>query len=329
MSANQVFLEPDDEIRGQKFICLSFLSPEKVLKNKDVYFFSKFLDFFSLDYKVKATESFIMGQLRDMQNVLSDLHLDLENLNTGLTSTVVEFADLSGLDVFNSDISGSNSTLKKSLTALSERTTKTIKELTDKLTKARGTLTQKTGADLDTHVKTNMADFRESTIQEAYERYMVVNRQKLEDEFHAENKFRTTVRGLKCRGTYSTHEQATARAQQLHKKDPNFSVYVAEVGQWLPWDPEPDDIQEQQYGNEQLNTLMKSYRENATKRDEFFEEEKRQRMAEAASATKKPVFGERGKELEATEVVREIFNSPADLALQRKMEQNQEVIKHE
>jgi hypothetical protein len=100
-------------------------------------------------------------------------------------------------------------------------------------------------------------------------------------------------------------------------------VYVAEVGQWLPWDPEPDDVQEQQYGNEQLNTLMRSYRENATKRDEFFEEEKRQRIAEAAAsaaASKKATFGEKGKEVEAVQIARDLFDGAPDLAMQRKME---------
>ena len=285
-----------------------------------------------------------MGQLRDMQNVLSDVHLDLENLNTDTKTSINQFSmpDVSGNDVSGNDVSGndfsglSNSQVttyvRDHLKQTSEKVTKTIKELADKLAKGRGALTQKTGTDLDTHVKANMADFRESTIQEAYDRYMIVNRQKLEDEFHAENKFRTTVRGLKCRGTYSTHEQATARAQQLHKKDPHFSVYVAEVGQWLPWDPEPDDVQEQQYGNEQLNTLMKSYRENATKRDEFFEEEKRQKMAKAAAEVKAskamraqnkaPTFGPgSGEEVNDTSAVADPLFQSADLAMARKIEE--------
>ena len=268
--APQVFLEPDDEIRGQKFICLSFLSPEKVLKNKDQYFFSKFLSFYALDYKVRATESFVMGQLRDVQSVLSDIHLGLENLKT---------------------------------TPVEEMST-VAKDLAAKLAKLREELAKKTAADLESHVKSNMSDFKESSIHEAYEGYMIANRQKLDDDFHKENSFRTTIRGLKCRGTYSTHEQATARAQQLHKKDPYFNVYVAEVGQWLPWDPEPDDVAEQNYGNEQLNTLMKSYRENSTKRDEFFEEEKRQRLASVSKPSVPPV---------------DMFEG-GDLALQRKMD---------
>lgn len=345
--APQVFLEPDDEIRGQKFICLSFLSPEKVLKNKDLYFFSKFLEFYALDYKVKATESFVMGQLRDLQSVLGDIQVDLENTSGSIESSKTELnayrvpevktqvqvsdTDVSGASV--TDVSGSTETV--TVADVSGSTTvvevnplqkprdimadaaKTLKALVEKVTKTRGSLAQKTASALDEHVKANMSDFRESTILEAYEGYMVVNKQKLEDEFHKENNFRTTVRGLKCRGTYSTHEQAVARAQSLHKKDPNFNVYVAEVGQWLPWDPEPDEVADQQYSNEQLNTLMQSYRENATKRDEFFEEQKRQRIAEAnaaSAAAKKATFGEKGKEIEATQLARDLFDGASGCA---------------
>jgi hypothetical protein len=337
----QVFLEPDDEIRGQKFICLSFLSPEKVLKNKDIYFFSKFLEFYALDYKVKATESFVMGQLRDLQDVLGDVQVDLENSSGVIESSKTELnaykvpdlskasVDLSGTDLSGTDLSGTVTEVTEVVDPLQRPrdvmldASKTLKVLVEKVTKTRGSLAQKTATSLDEHVKANMSDFRESTILEAYEGYMVVNKQKLEDEFHKENNFRTTVRGLKCRGTYSTHEQAVARAQSLHKKDPNFNVYVAEVGQWLPWDPEPDEVADQQYSNEQLNTLMQSYRENATKRDEFFEEQKRQRIAEAnaaSAAAKKATFGEKGKEVEAAQLARDLFDGAPDLAVQRKAE---------
>ena len=297
-SPPQVFLECDDEIRGQKYICLSFLSPEKVLKNKDLYFFSKFLEFYALDYKVRASESFLMDQFRGIQTVLGDVVNSLEN------------AHLSA-----QDISGS-----------------LFKDLSTKITRVREDMSKKTASDLETHVKKNMSDFRESKIQDAYDAFMSVNRQRLEDDFHKENGFRTTIRGLKCRGVYSTHEQASARAQQLHKKDPYFNVYVAEMGQWLPWDPEPEDIPEQKYQNEQLDKLMQSYRENVSQKDAFFEEEKRQKMAEAASAaaSAKAVFGEKGKEQEVSADTNAMFNTDTpDLAIQRKQETaDSSVIQH-
>jgi len=52
----QVFLEPDDEIRGQRYVCLSFLTPEKALmRTKETFMVSRFLEFFAMDYKIRAT----------------------------------------------------------------------------------------------------------------------------------------------------------------------------------------------------------------------------------------------------------------------------------
>lgn len=280
----RVFLESDDEIRGQKYVCLSFLTPKKgLLRSKDIFFFNKFLEFYAMDYKVRATETFIMDQLRELQSSLSDLQMELANA-----------------------------------------TPETFKpaEMSEKVAKVRERLGQKTAADLEAHVKANMSDFSESKILESYEQYMVVNRQRLEDDFHKANDFQTTLHGLKVRGVYASNEQAVARAKALHKKDPYFNVYVADVGEWLPWDPEPDDVQSQEYANEQLNKLMAAYRENAAKKDAFFEEEKRQKLAEAAAAAtaaKKATFGQRGAETEAAEVGRALFDgAEADLAIARK-----------
>lgn len=38
------FLALDDDVPGQRFVCLSFLSPEKILEKKDVFVFSKFVE---------------------------------------------------------------------------------------------------------------------------------------------------------------------------------------------------------------------------------------------------------------------------------------------
>ena len=36
-------LEEDKPIAGQKFVCVSFVSPEKIIKNKELYYFQEFL----------------------------------------------------------------------------------------------------------------------------------------------------------------------------------------------------------------------------------------------------------------------------------------------
>jgi hypothetical protein len=273
----QVYLEADDEIRGQKYICLSFLSPEKILTKKESFFFGKFLEFYAMEYKVTATESFLMGKLRDIQNVLSEVEVAIEN----------QAEDKAALSA--------------------------------KVVKAREGLARSTAADLEAHVKANMSDFKTDTLQEAYERYMLLHKTKLEDEFHAASHFQTSIRGLKCRGVYSNYEQATARAQALHKKDPYFNVYVAEMGAWLPWDPEPEEVQDQQYSNEQLNKLMGAYRENAAKRDAFFEEEKRQKIASATEEARRNKVAASGAAPLSESAANTLFEGvQGDIALERK-----------
>lgn len=43
------FLHVDDPINGQKFVCLSFLSPENILKNKEIFILKEFLNKFILE----------------------------------------------------------------------------------------------------------------------------------------------------------------------------------------------------------------------------------------------------------------------------------------
>ena len=43
------FLDEDPVLRGQNYVCLSFISPEDVIKRKDVFMFEKFLTHFSGD----------------------------------------------------------------------------------------------------------------------------------------------------------------------------------------------------------------------------------------------------------------------------------------
>ena len=54
------FLDEDNEIPGQKFVLLSFLSPENVLENKDKYFFERFLKHYELEWRTKNLEKFLV-----------------------------------------------------------------------------------------------------------------------------------------------------------------------------------------------------------------------------------------------------------------------------
>ena len=141
------------------------------------------------------------------------------------------------------------------------------------------------GEDIKEFVNKNNAAMRDSKLKDAFDTFMYTNKTKLEDEFYAKNEFQTTVRGLKIRGVYSSQAEAVARSKKLQRQDTLHNIFLAEVGKWLPWDPEPNDVAEQEYAEDELNTLMKKYKENEEAREQF-EKENRGRLQ-----TKKPAVG--------------------------------------
>jgi hypothetical protein len=53
------YLDEDPEIPTQKYCIVSFLSPEKVIKQKQDFFFQEFVKFMDYDWKVKGLEHFV------------------------------------------------------------------------------------------------------------------------------------------------------------------------------------------------------------------------------------------------------------------------------
>jgi len=111
-------------------------------------------------------------------------------------------------------------------------------------------------------------------VKEKYDDFMFLNEERLETSFHEMENFNTSVRGIKVRGVYSTQREAEVRCkvlQRLYKRD---NVFLGQVGYWLPWDPNPDRIENTEYLEPELNNLMKQYKENAIKRDIYYQENK-------------------------------------------------------
>ena len=292
----QTWLEQDKEIPGQKYVCLSFLSPEKVLANKEVFFYSRFLENYEVEYKVSASEKFLMDQVLQVTKAISKVEDLVAN---------------AGLDVVT-DVSGSTpATGPADSKKWRDEAVKTMQEV-------RASLSKDAADDLAQYVKKNMRDFKETKIQEAYENFMFKNRKKLEEEFFTKNEFRTSIRGLKVRGVYDTAAEAGARAKTLQKLDPFFNVYVGQMGFWLPWDPEPADVADQEYAEDQLNTLMKNYKQNESQKEALYEEQKRERMAGSKVAV--PKFGPGSKEENALPTDMFGGGGEADLAIARKKE---------
>ena len=308
--SEQTWLEQDKEIPGQKYVCLSFLSPEKVLANKEVFFYSRFLENYEVEYKVTASEKFLMDQILQVTKAIAKVEDLVANSGLAAPSTT--------------DVSGSSNMLDKQSQPENGGPAAPVdaKKWRDDALKVmqdtRAALSKDAADDLAQYVKKNMRDFKETKIQEAFENFMFKNRKKLEEEFFTKNEFRTSIRGLKVRGVYDTAAEAGARAKTLQKLDPFFNVYVGQMGFWLPWDPEPADVADQEYAEDQLNTLMKNYKQNESQKEALYEEQKRERMAGSKVAV--PKFGPGSKEDNALPTDMFGGGGEADLAIARKKE---------
>jgi hypothetical protein len=261
------FLDEDTEISGQRFVLLSFISPENVLDKKEVFFFEKFLQAYEVDWKVKNLEKYMVDIVKTINDQLDDRIKELEKN-----------------DQFDQ-------------AAICRKNRVNIESLMSQY----GTFVQK-----------NRGDINKTKIVEAYDDFMYTNKAKLEDEFYALNEFRTTVRGLKVRGVYGNAKEAELKSKKLQTKDKYHNIFIGEVGKWLPWDPKAHEVKEQEYAQDQLNTLMRKYKENEDNREKFFEERTK-------GSNTKQVFGG-GATSNATDTFGNMFSDSGDLALQRKIE---------
>jgi hypothetical protein len=289
------FLDEDTEIPGQRFVLLSFLSPEKVLARKDLFFFASFLKNYEIQWKTKNLEKFLAKQVLEFN---AKLDAEANRLDEADQGNAADICRASRIPV--------NTVLES----------------------------------FQEYVKENQKDIKETKIKEDFDDFLFANEKKLEDEFFAKNNFQTTVRGLKIRGSYSTQEEASARAKKLQRNDPIHNIFVAEVGKWLSWDPSPSNVAEQEYQEEQLNQLMKSYKENEEQREQFFKQNPELKNGgKGKGRTEKEILSivgptdeqGAGAPVEAGGAAGgaagqhdSLFNGPADLALERKLERQRE-----
>jgi hypothetical protein len=97
----------------------------------------------------------------------------------------------------------------------------------------------------------------------------------------------TTLRGVKVRGVFPTYEAATKHAAKLQKIDPLFNIFVGEVGKWLPWDPSPSTIEDNQYREKELQELMVKHKEEMEKGKVAESERKTKMLADSVATASK------------------------------------------
>jgi len=237
MEIEEDFLEVDNPIPGQGYVCLSFVSPDKVLNTKEKYMYYHYQKF-RLDRYNK---------------------MFLEAFNTMVSENEDGMVELSRL-----------MDMRKSMDGL-------FKE--DEL---------------------SFDQFKEK-----FDDFLFRDEDAISKKFDEMNEFKTSVRGLKVRGVYDTRREAEVRAKVLQRKDQSFDVFVGQVGYWLPWDPEGNKLEDQEYLNNDLNKLVKEYKNNEAKKDMFYQEQKAERKKDAMTTSerlRKKLEAKKKLEVEAEEL---------------------------
>ena len=87
------YLDEDPEIPTQKYCIVSFLSPEKVIQDKQRFFFSKFIEFMNYDWKVKGLEHFMAFLSKKYNLKIDDLFADAQEF-TKVRDAEIKATDL-------------------------------------------------------------------------------------------------------------------------------------------------------------------------------------------------------------------------------------------
>jgi hypothetical protein len=207
------YLDVDKPLPGQNYYCISFVSPEKVIEQKELFMYYHY-------------ERAFNQKIRNM-------------IDSTLTN-LIEKSDDGKVDV--SDIIK----LKKSVMEAAKE-----------------------------------EDVPFDKFKEKFEDFRFRDEDKIGEVFDKQNKFSTSVRGVKVRGVFDTKREADIRASVLQRLDPLFDVFVGQVGYWCPWDPNPHKIDDIEYTDSNLNKLVKEYKANEAKKDQFYQEQKTQRQKDA------------------------------------------------
>ena len=104
-------LEEDKPIAGQKFVCVSFVSPENILKQKEIFFFEKFLKKWDLNKSMEKFVQFLNFVSFKYNMSFDDLSNDFKDF---INEEKVNLAQTSMADEYKTFLDNSEEELEKS-----------------------------------------------------------------------------------------------------------------------------------------------------------------------------------------------------------------------
>jgi hypothetical protein len=185
--------DEDPPIAGQKFVCVSFISPETIIKKRETYIFQQFVKQWDMSKS--------MSKFSDFLNFISvKYNIVAEKLMTDYNDFIKE----------------------------EEMMIKNTSQI----------------------------------VEDDYKNFLDKDEERFNMQYNKENKFQTSVRGLKIRGSFPTQEEAEQYCQKLRQNDPSHDIFVAGVGLWLPWEPNYALTGKVNYLEPELNRLHEEKMKN-------------------------------------------------------------------
>ena len=201
------YLEEDPEVPTQRYCIISFISPEKVIKQRAEYFNEKFVEWLDYDWKITGMETYNAFLAKKYSIKVDDLFKDFDEFR-----------------------------------------------------------------------KIHNDAVKQTDIHEKYQVFLLKHEKELDSSYSEKVEFQTNVRGVKVRRVFASVEEAQNYAKIMQRRYPRDNLYVGKVGCWLPWDPSEHVMPEVEYAEQELNELMRKYKENEANREMFFEEEKAEKI---------------------------------------------------
>ena len=101
-------LDEDKAVAGQKFVCVSFLSPEKILKQKELFYFKEFLKHWDYSKNVEKFTQFLNFLSHkynfNFDSVMNDFQEFIKSEQTELVQTTIDDDYKNFLDAKEDDL---------------------------------------------------------------------------------------------------------------------------------------------------------------------------------------------------------------------------------
>ena len=243
----------NDTIFPQKYAVMSFISPNDVHKDFNLFAIHGFF------------ESYMNSKLESAANVAMNYYYN--KFNEIITGYIRDQETIRDNDPEKQEISTEIiNKLQKAMTVINENNTPDTKYIDD--------------------LKKDFSDFND-----IYQTFYETNKTKIFDAYNKSvNYVGPNVCAVKVLGVFENIEKAKESAKEIFiPNNPYNNMFIGEVGRWHAWSSDYTDCENTEYMNESLQKLMDSYKSNMKQRNDAFEKRREESIAKNKESSKNSI----------------------------------------